>query len=231
MTQRTVPFLIGIAGGSGSGKTTVATEIIDAVGRADVAVVELDRYYRNRTDLQFDERCLVNYDHPDAFEWPLLLEHLNALRAGDTIDAPVYDYADHSRSAETTTIQPTPVVVVDGILTLYEPSLRELFDLRVFVDVDADLRFIRRMERDIAERGRTAESVVEQYLATVRPMHMTFVEPTKRYADVIIPNGGRNPAVQVLMSALMREKAGRAIPMTGPEPELAAVRRGIARSG
>lgn len=203
--DRSVPFVIGIAGGSGSGKTTVTAEVMEAVGPQAVAVIELDSYYVDQSPLPFEERCKVNYDHPDAFEWPLLFEQISHLRAGAAVDVPVYDYATHTRSKKVRRVESAPVVVVDGILSLYEPQLRSLFDLKVFVDVDADLRLIRRMRRDIHDRGRTAESVVEQYLETVRPMHESFVEPTKRYADVIIPHGGHNPAVKGLLAALMRE--------------------------
>lgn len=202
------PFVIGIAGGSGSGKTTVTGEVMDAVGPQAVSIIELDSYYCDQSPLPFEERTRVNYDHPDAFEWPLLFDHISRLRSGEVVEVPVYDYRTHTRSSLTRRVGPSKVVVVDGILTLYEPDLRSLFDLKVFVDVDADLRFIRRMQRDISERGRTAESVVAQYLATVRPMHESFVEPTKRHADVIIPHGGRNPAVQGLLAALLRELSG-----------------------
>jgi uridine kinase len=205
LTGRRRPFVIGIAGGSGSGKTTVTAEVMEAVGPHAVSVIELDSYYRDRAGMPFEERTRVNYDHPDAFEWPLLFDQIAQLRDGRTVAIPVYDYRTHTRSEATRTVGPSAVVVVDGILTLYEPQLRELLDLKVFVDVDADLRLIRRMRRDMTERGRTADSVVTQYLETVRPMHESFVEPTKRFADVIIPHGGRNPAVQGLLAALLRE--------------------------
>ncbi len=197
----TKPFLLGVAGGSGSGKTTVAERLTGLIGEPDLALVRLDAYYRDRNHLPFDERAAVNYDHPDAFDWPLLLDHVDALLDGLEVQVPVYDFATYERLPERVTIAPARVVVVEGILVLYEPELRERFDLRVFVDTDADVRFIRRLERDIAERQRSVESVVEQYLATVRPSHDQFIEPSKRHADVIVPHGGMNaPALDVLLA-------------------------------
>jgi uridine kinase len=196
------PFLLGVAGGTGSGKTTVAERLAEVAGTS-LALVRLDSYYRERTDLSRAERAAVNYDHPDAFDWPLLLAHVHALCEGDSVDAPVYDFTEFQRAHETVQVTPADIVVVEGILVLYEPALRTMFDLRVFVDSDADVRFIRRLERDVAERGRTPESVIAQYLATVRPSHLQFVEPTKRYADVIVPHGGYNePALDVLLARL-----------------------------
>lgn len=200
-------FVIGIAGGSGSGKSTVAYEVLEAVGPTTAAIIELDSYYRDLSHLPMADRVVHNYDHPDAFEWPLLFEQVSALRDNQPVNVPVYDYTTHTRSSAVHRQEPCPIIVVDGILALYEPELRALFDLAIFVDVDADLRLIRRMRRDISERGRTAEAVVEQYLATVRPMHESFVEPTKRYADVIIPHGGRNPAVHGLLTALLFQRS------------------------
>ena len=197
----TKPFLLGVAGGSGSGKTTVAERLAGLIGGTDLALLRLDAYYRDRNHLPFDERAAINYDHPDAFDWPLLLDHVRALQDGLEVQVPVYDFATYLRLAERQTVAPARIVVVEGILVLYEPELRELFDLRVFVDTDADVRFIRRLERDVAERERSAESVIEQYLATVRPSHLQFIEPSKRYADVIVPHGGMNaPALDVLMA-------------------------------
>jgi uridine kinase len=196
------PFLLGLAGGTGSGKTTVAERLAEVAG-STLALVRLDSYYRSRPDLDLDERAGINYDHPDAFDWPLLIDHVRTLCAGRAVDAPRYDFTQYERAPDHVTIAPARIVVVEGILVLYEPELRELFDLRVFVDSDADVRFIRRLERDVAERGRTAESVIAQYLATVRPSHLQFVEPTKRYADVIVPHGGYNePALDVLLARL-----------------------------
>ncbi|MBI4789809.1 MAG: uridine kinase [Chloroflexi bacterium] len=186
------PVLIGVAGGSGSGKTTVSQTILGRVGGDRIAYIQHDAYYRDRSGLPFEERVRINYDHPDSLETDLMAEHLKALRAGEVVALPVYDFARHVRRAETRRIEPRPIILVEGILIFADRALREMFDIKIFVDTDADLRFIRRLQRDIAERGRTRESVVEQYLDTVRPMHLEFVEPSKRYADVIIPEGGFN---------------------------------------
>jgi uridine kinase len=197
----TKPFLIGVAGGSGSGKTTVAERLAGLIGEPDLALVRLDAYYRDCNDLPFDERAAINYDHPDAFDWPLLLDHVQALQDGLEVGVPVYDFATYERGSERVVVAPARVVVVEGILVLYEPELRERFDLRVFVDTDADVRFIRRLERDVAERQRSVASVIEQYLDTVRPSHEQFIEPSKRHADVIVPHGGMNaPALDVLLA-------------------------------
>jgi uridine kinase len=196
------PFLLGVAGGTGSGKTTVAERLAEDMG-APLALVRLDSYYVDRPELDLEERAAINYDHPDAFDWPLLLHDVQALCKGEVVDTPVYDFTSYARLAATVPIVPSSIVVVEGILVLYEPDLRELFDLRVYVDADPDVRFIRRFERDVAQRGRTPESVIQQYLTTVRPSHLQFVEPTKRYADVIVPHGGRNePALDVLLARL-----------------------------
>ena len=195
------PFLIGVAGGTGSGKSTVADRLIAAVGHQRVAVVALDSYYQDQQHLERPDRVRVNYDHPDAFDWPLLRAHLAMLRNGRTAEVPVYDFAALTRSTMTVTVRPSPIVVVEGILVLYEESIRDLLDLKVFVDADADVRFIRRLERDVRERGRTPESIIEQYLGTVRPSHLQFVEPSKRYADIIIPHGGHNDAALDMLAA------------------------------
>ena len=195
------PFLLGVAGGSGSGKTTVAERLAGLVGGTDLALLRLDAYYRDRNHLPFEERAAINYDHPDAFDWPLLLDHVQALADGLPVQVPVYDFATYLRLPERVTVTPARIVVVEGILVLYEPELRERFDLKVFVDTDADVRFIRRLERDVTQRERSTESVIEQYLATVRPSHQQFIEPSKRYADVIVPHGGMNaPALDVLLA-------------------------------
>ena len=197
----TKPFLIGVAGGSGSGKTTVAERLAGLIGEPELALLRLDAYYRDGDGLSFEQREAVNYDHPDAFDWPLLLAHVQALADGLEVRVPVYSFATYERLEERVAVAPARVVVVEGILVLYEPVLREQFDLRVFVDTDADVRFIRRLERDVAERGRSMESVIEQYLGTVRPNHEQFIEPSKRYADVIVPHGGMNaPALDVLLA-------------------------------
>lgn len=186
------PLLIGVAGGSGSGKTTVSQAILDRVGRDRIAYLQHDAYYRDRSALPLAERARINYDHPDSLETDLLIEHLKALRAGMAVEMPQYDFAQHIRKAETRRIAPRAVILVEGILIFADRALRDLFDIKIFVDTDPDIRFLRRLQRDTTERGRTVESVITQYLETVRPMHLEFVEPSKRYADVIIPEGGFN---------------------------------------
>ncbi|MFC6661348.1 uridine kinase [Deinococcus multiflagellatus] len=195
--------MIGVAGGSGSGKTTVTRRVIETVGQQGVAVLNQDNYYRNQDDIPFEARLKTNYDHPAAFDWALLREHVDALLSGVPIAMPEYDFTQHTRSAQTTTVLPAPVVVLEGFFALYDEELRERMHLKVFVDADADVRFIRRLLRDTQERGRTPQSVIEQYLEYVRPMHLSFVEPTKRYADVIIPHGGMNePALDMLAARI-----------------------------
>jgi len=188
------PLVIGIAGGSGSGKTTVAQEILQRVGPERIAYIQHDSYYKDLTGLPPAQRIEVNFDHPNSLETGLLICHVEKLRSGQAIEVPIYDFATHSRTEKTFTVNPRGVIVVEGILIFTDPTLRELFDVKIFVDTDADVRFIRRLQRDITERGRTTESVVKQYQSTVRPMHLEFVEPSKRYADVIIPEGGFNTA-------------------------------------
>jgi uridine kinase len=188
----TKPLIIGVAGGSGSGKTTVVREIVRNMGRHQVTVLHHDSYYRDVQHMPLEERVKINYDHPDSLETSLLIEHLHRLSEGQIVQVPIYDFTAHQRSPETERMEPRKVVIVDGLLILWDRELRELMDIKVFVDTDADLRFIRRLSRDIQERGRSAESVIEQYLATVRPMHLEFVEPSKRYADIIIPQGGHH---------------------------------------
>lgn len=186
------PLIIGVAGGTGSGKTTVAHAIIERVGRERIALVQHDAYYRDQSGKTPEVRARVNYDHPDSLETELMIEHLRQLRAGCPIEMPVYDFATHTRKTETRRVEPHPVILVEGILIFADPALREMFDVKVFVDTDADIRLIRRLQRDLEERGRTFESVITQYRETVRPMHLEFVEPSKRYADVILPEGGFN---------------------------------------
>jgi uridine kinase len=188
------PLVIGIAGGSGSGKTTVAQEILQRVGPSQIAFLQHDSYYKDLSGLPPTQRAEVNFDHPNSLETELLIRHIETLRDGKPIEVPIYDFATHSRTAQTFTVQPRRVILVEGILIFAEAELRKLFDVKIFVDTDSDLRFIRRLQRDITERGRTTESVIKQYQATVRPMHLEFVEPSKRYADVIIPEGGFNAA-------------------------------------
>ncbi|HEU5210329.1 MAG TPA: uridine kinase [Longimicrobiales bacterium] len=195
------PVILGVAGGSGSGKTTVVREIVSALGADQVAVIHHDSYYRDASHLPLEERTSTNYDHPDALETGLLVRHLEQLRRGEPVEVPVYDFTSHVRRAEKQHVAPARVVIVDGLMILWDAALRELMDIKVFVDTDADLRFIRRLLRDIRERGRTAESVIRQYTENVRPMHLEFVEPSKRYADVIIPEGGQNRvAVDMLIT-------------------------------
>ena len=186
------PMIIGISGGTGSGKTTVAQKILASIGEARVAYLQQDSYYHNLEDMPLDQRQRVNFDHPDAFDGALMLRHLESLRAGESIDRPIYDFVAHCRKKETIRVAPLPVILLDGILIFYDAGLRGLMDLKIFVDTDPDIRFIRRLERDVHARGRSVESVVEQYLGTVRPMHQQFVAPTMRYADVILPEGGFN---------------------------------------
>jgi len=205
MAQR--PFIVGVAGGTGSGKTTVAERLAELVGEEHLALVKLDSYYWSYDDDPIDVRAQVNYDHPDAFDWPLLVEHVQRLLDGQAVPVPVYDYADFTRTGDVRMVGPAKIVVIEGILVLWEPNLRELFDLRLFIDTDADLRFIRRLVRDVAERGRTPESIINQYLETVRPAHLQFIEPSKRYADVIIPEGGMNKAALDVILARVRELA------------------------
>jgi len=199
------PLIVGVAGGSGSGKTTVARTIHARLG-VDAVFLDQDAYYHDLGHLAFEERVRTNFDHPDAFDTPLMVAHLEALASGQPIDKPTYDFARHTRAEATVRVEPRDVILVDGILLFADAALRRLFDVKVYVDVADDLRFIRRMERDVSERGRSVESVVAQYLGTVRPMHLEFVEPSKRYADVIIPEGGRNTvAIQMLEARVADE--------------------------
>ena len=194
-------LIIGVAGGTASGKTTVVQAILERVGRERIAHIQHDSYYKDLGHLPLDERRKYNFDHPEALDTPLLVAHLRDLRHGHSVEVPCYDFATYVRLPSTRTVLPRAVVIVEGILILAEPALRALIDLKLYVDADADLRLIRRINRDIAERGRTMESVMEQYLETVRPMHLEFVEPSKRYADVIIPLGGQNVAALDLVTA------------------------------
>jgi uridine kinase len=186
------PVTIAVAGGTGSGKTTVAEEILKRVGAHRIAYLQHDSYYRDRDQMSLDPRNLPNFDHPNSLETDLLVKHLRQLKSGHTAQIPIYDFTTDSRSPEVRNVAPQPVILVEGLLIFAEKKLRELFDIKIYVDTDNDIRFIRRLRRDIAERGRTMESVIDQYLNTVRPMHLEFVEPSKRYADVIIPEGGFN---------------------------------------
>ncbi|HET9702418.1 MAG TPA: uridine kinase [Vicinamibacterales bacterium] len=202
-------FVIGVAGGSGSGKTTVVRRIVDSLGSEHVTLLDHDRYYRDRNDLRLEERASLNYDHPDSLETDLLVRHVRELRAGRAVQVPRYDFTRHARLPETETCQPRRALIVEGILVFTDAALRELMDLKVFVDTDSDTRFIRRLQRDVAERGRTMESVIDQYQSTVKPMHLEFVEPSKRYADVIIPLGGHNTVAVDLLLTMLRSVNAR----------------------
>ena len=195
------PIVIGIAGGTGSGKTTVANVILKRVGKDRIAYLPHDAYYRELKDLPPNQRAAVNFDHPDSLESELMLAHIIQLKKWESVNLPVYDFSTHSRTEKTIHIEPQPVIIVEGILIFAEAKLRQIFDVKLFVDTDPDLRFIRRLQRDIAERGRTMEKVIQQYLTTVRPMHLEFVEPSKRYADVIIPEGGLNEVAMEMVIA------------------------------
>ena len=201
MPERLTPLVIGIAGGSGSGKTTVAQTILQRVGPDRISFLQHDAYYKDLSGLPPVQRAEVNFDHPNSLENELLIWHIQQLKKGKVVEVPIYDFSIHSRTDRTFKVEPRSVILVEGILIFAETTLRELFDVKIFVDTDSDLRFIRRLQRDISERGRTTESVIKQFLATVRPMHLDFVEPSKRYADVIIPEGGFNTAALDMLVA------------------------------
>jgi len=204
MERHGTPIVIGIAGGSGSGKTTVANMIVERVGLKHIAFMPHDAYYRDLSHLPLEKRARVNFDHPNSLETELLIQHVQQLKAGQPIDLPIYDFKSHTRTAQTTLINPQPIILVEGILIFTEPNLLPLYDIKIFVDTDADIRLIRRLQRDIQERGRTTESVINQYLATVRPMHLEFVEYSKRYADIIIPEGGFNTvAIDMVVARIL----------------------------
>jgi len=203
-------IVITIAGGSGSGKTTVANKIISKFKKKDVRLLKVDDYYKRLDHLSLDERKKVNYDHPDSIDFDLFFEQVNDLLNGKTIEKPIYDFTIHNRKSETESINPSQVIVIEGILALFDERIRNLSDIKIFVETDADLRFIRRMERDIIERGRKVEDIVKQYINTVKPMHESFVEPTKKYADIIIPNDAdHSVAVDIMnknIESILKEK-------------------------
>ena len=206
----TIPsFVIAIAGGTGAGKTTVANQITESVEES-ITRIPLDNYYKDFSHLDFEERAELNYDHPSTFEWDLLVEQLDTLLSGQPIEMPQYDFNEHLRTEERVTVEPTEVVVVEGILALYDDAICEMADLRVYVETDADVRILRRIRRDVAERGRDLEGVIDQYLSTVKPMHEQFVEPSKKHADIIIPEGANRVAVGLLREKVRAEVAGRA---------------------
>ncbi len=199
------PLIIGIAGGTGSGKSTVARRIAEALTPASVAFIDMDAYYRHHTELSLDERRHLNWDHPDAFDLDLLAAHLEALARGEGIEKPVYDFVSHLRDTRTVPVAPADVIVIDGILLFVDERVRDRCEVKVFVDTDADVRLIRRIRRDMARRGRPLDEILEQYLTTVQPMHLQFVEPSKRYADVIVPRGGHNTiAIDLIISTILR---------------------------
>jgi uridine kinase len=198
------PVVIGVAGGTGSGKTTVAQEILNRAGTEQISLIQHDAYYKDLSVLPLAQRAMMNFDHPDSLDNELLIAHLKALKAGRPVEIPVYDFTTHTRSPETRWVEPHRVILLEGILIFADEALRQQMDVKIYVDTDADIRFIRRLQRDLAERGRTMESVIHQYLATVRPMHEEFVERSKRYADVIIPEGGFNEVAIEMIAARIR---------------------------
>ncbi|MGQ9501279.1 MAG: uridine kinase [Anaerolineae bacterium] len=199
------PIIIGVAGGTASGKSTVAEAILKRVGRRHIAYIQHDSYYRDLSHLPLEERAQMNFDHPDALETELLVEHLRQLQAGRPIEVPIYDFATYTRTGRTRRVEPRRVILVEGILIFVDKQLRDMMDIKLYVDTDADMRLIRRLQRDMHERGRTLESVIHQYLETVRPMHLEFVEPSKRYADIIIPSGGFNEtAIEMIVARIQK---------------------------
>lgn len=204
------PLIIGIAGGTGSGKSTVARKVAEAMAEASVATIDMDGYYKNFSHLPMDERRKINWDHPDAFDWDLLVMQLRALSRGQGIEKPMYDFVTHTRKPDAQHVEPTAVVVVDGILLFADARVRELCDVKVFVDADADIRLVRRIQRDMRVRGRPLDEILQQYLTTVQPMHLQFVEPSKRYADIIVPRGGHNTiAIEMIIAKIRHRLAVR----------------------
>lgn len=202
------PILIGITGGTGSGKSTIAQEVFGSQNESNIAIIEQDSYYKDQSSLTYEERIKTNYDHPLAFDNDLLIEHLKGLLNRTSINKPIYDFEAHNRKVETILVEPRDIIILEGILLLEDERIRDLLDIKIFVDTDADVRIIRRIERDIEERGRTLESVINQYLTTVRPAHMQFIEPSKKYADIIIPEGGYNKVAIDLMVTKVKSIVG-----------------------
>ena len=209
MATRHIPLTIGVAGGTGSGKTTVANVILERVGKQRIAYLPHDAYYRELGNLPPDQKAAMNFDHPDSLETKLMIKHIEQLKLGNPIEIPIYDFSTHSRTNRTIRVEPHPVIIVEGILLFADKKLRDLLDVKIFVDTDPDIRFIRRLQRDITERGRTTENVIQQYLTTVRPMHLEFVEPSKRYANVIIPEGGLNEVAMEMVIARIESLLSR----------------------
>ena len=199
-------FIIGIAGGTGSGKTTVVRKLTERLPKGEVTVIPLDSYYNDSSHIPMEERQKINFDHPDAFEWRLLIKHLQELKQGHAVEQPIYDYITSSRQRETLHVEPSEIIIVEGIMTLHHPKLREEMDLKVFVDADADDRLIRVIQRDIVERGRTVEGVIDRYQKVLKPMHEQFIEPCKRFANVIIPQGGHNNAAINMMAKFIKQQ-------------------------
>lgn len=209
MAVRHTPLTIGVAGGTGSGKTTVADVILERVGKERIAYLPHDAYYRELVGLPLEQRAAMNFDHPDSLETELMIKHIEQLKLGNPVEIPIYDFSTHSRTGKTIKVEPHPVIIVEGILLFADKKLREMLDVKIFVDTDPDIRFIRRLQRDISERGRTTENVIQQYLTTVRPMHLEFVEPSKRYANVIIPEGGLNEVAMEMVIARIESLLSR----------------------
>ncbi len=206
MSELTEPLIIGVGGGSGSGKTTVVNKIVEAIGREEILLIEHDSYYRDLSHIPLSERQKQNFDHPSSLETELLIRHLDALKTGYQIEIPVYDFVEHTRQKRTIQASPKKIILIDGILIFSEPNLRDRMDIRIFVDTDDDIRLLRRLRRDINERGRSFDGVLNQYEKYVRPMHLEFVEPSKRYADIIIPRGGENRVALEMVNALINRK-------------------------
>ena len=201
-------MIIGICGGSGSGKSTVAKKLVEVFGETQTVLLAQDSYYKDQSDLPLEERAKVNFDHPESVDFDLLIGHLEALKGNQPVDRPHYDFTQHLRTTAVQRLEPKPIIIVEGILILHEPRLRRMFDLKVYVDTEADIRFIRRLRRDVRDRGRTLEAVVEQYLSTVRPMHLKFVEPGKEFAEIVIPDGGKNPRSMDLVVQRVKTQLG-----------------------